>query len=69
MKLPEDGIDLNKAVTQLREALVKRAIELAGWNLNKAAHMLNLNRSTLATILKKAGIERPKADPYNFKKK
>jgi DNA-binding NtrC family response regulator len=51
--LPEDGIDLRDAVEQFENALILQALERSGWNKNRAATMLRMNRTTLVERLKK----------------
>jgi DNA-binding NtrC family response regulator len=51
--LPEDGIDLRDAVEQFENALILQALERSGWNKNRAATMLRMNRTTLVEKLKK----------------
>jgi transcriptional regulator with PAS, ATPase and Fis domain len=51
--LPEDGIDLRDAVEQFENALILQALERCGWNKNRAATMLRMNRTTLVEKLKK----------------
>jgi DNA-binding NtrC family response regulator len=51
--LPEEGIDLRDAVEQFENALILQALERSGWNKNRAATMLRMNRTTLVEKLKK----------------
>ena len=52
-ELPGDGIDLRDAVERFENALIKQALERSGWNKNRAATLLQLNRTTLVEKLKK----------------
>jgi two-component system NtrC family response regulator len=53
--LPAGGIDLRDAVDRFETALIRQALERAGWNKNRAAAMLQMNRTTLVEKLKKRG--------------
>ncbi|MBN1655758.1 MAG: sigma-54-dependent Fis family transcriptional regulator [Deltaproteobacteria bacterium] len=53
--LPADGIDLREAVEQFENALILQALERTGWNKNRAATILQINRTTLVEKLKKKG--------------
>jgi len=63
LALSDDGINLNSAVTEFEKALILQSLEKTKWVKNKAAQLLNLNRTTLVekikryelTPLKKAG--------------
>ncbi len=52
-ELPENGIDLKDAVEQFENALILQALERTGWNKNRAATILRMNRTTLVEKLKK----------------
>jgi DNA-binding NtrC family response regulator len=64
--LPEDGIDLPAAVNDFENNLILQALNRSGWVKNKAAQLLQLNRTTLVEKIKKQGIK-PLAD--NVKRK
>ena len=51
--LPEAGIDFNSAVDSYENALILQALEKTGWNRNRAAQLLRLNRTTLVEKIKK----------------
>jgi DNA-binding NtrC family response regulator len=53
--LPDEGIDLRDAVERFEGALLRQALERTGWNKNRAAALLQLNRTTLVEKLKKRG--------------
>jgi DNA-binding NtrC family response regulator len=57
--LPDDGIDLRDAVDRFENALILQALERTGWNKNRAATILRMNRTTLVEKLKKKGLEGP----------
>jgi DNA-binding NtrC family response regulator len=52
-----EGLSLNEELDQLQERLIREALELTGWNKNRAAGLLQLNRTTLLEKIKKYGIE------------
>ena len=52
-KLPDEGIDLRDAVERFENALIRQALERSGWNKNRAAAILQMNRTTLVEKLKK----------------
>ena len=51
-----DSVSFKKAVSDYESALIKQALERAGWNKNKAANLLQLNRTTLVEKIKKLGL-------------
>jgi sigma-54 dependent transcriptional regulator, flagellar regulatory protein len=51
--LGEDGINLNSAVTEFEKALILQSLEKTKWVKNKAAQLLNLNRTTLVEKIKR----------------
>ena len=55
--LPDDGIDLRDAVEQFENALILQALERTGWNKNRAAAILRMNRTTLVEKLKKKNFD------------
>ncbi|MEM6955736.1 MAG: sigma-54 dependent transcriptional regulator [Myxococcota bacterium] len=59
VELPEEGIDLRDAIEDFENTLILQALERTGWNKNKAATILRMNRTTLVERLKKKKIERP----------
>jgi len=56
--LPEEGIDFNEMVSNFEKELLLKALEKCGGVKNKAAKLLNLNRTTLVEKLKKLNIHR-----------
>lgn len=52
-----DGIDFNTEVANFENNLILSALNSTGWNKNKAARLLNLNRTTLVEKIKKKGLE------------
>jgi sigma-54 specific flagellar transcriptional regulator A len=51
--LPDVGIDLRHAVEQYENQLILQALERTGWNKQRAAQLLKLNRTTLIEMLKR----------------
>lgn len=56
---PEDGLDFNSIVDQFENILILQALERTGWNRNRAAGLLRLNRTTLVEKLKKKQLVPP----------
>jgi len=54
--LPEDGLDFNLAVSEFENELILQALQRTSGNKNKAATLLNLNRTTLVEKLKRKGL-------------
>ncbi len=52
----EDGIDFNDQVNQLEKELLLKALKMSGGVKNRAAKLLNLNRTTLVEKLKRLNI-------------
>jgi DNA-binding NtrC family response regulator len=50
---PEEGVDFNNMVVQFEKDLLLKALDKCGGVKNKAAKMLNLNRTTLVEKLKR----------------
>jgi sigma-54 specific flagellar transcriptional regulator A len=59
MALGDDGINLNSAVTEFEKALILQSLEKTQWVKNKAAQLLNLNRTTLVEKIKRYQLESP----------
>ncbi len=59
--IPDDGFSLNNAINEYERLLILRALEKADWVKNRAAKLLNMNRTTLVEKIKKQGIERPRS--------
>lgn len=58
MSLPDEGMNLKKAVENFEKGLILEALEKTDWVKNKAAGLLGLNRTTLVEKLKKMNISR-----------
>jgi DNA-binding NtrC family response regulator len=62
LALPElgpDGIAFNEVVERLETSMIVQALERTGWNKNRAAQLLGLNRTTLLEKIKKRKLEPP----------
>ncbi len=59
--IPDDGFSLSNAINEYERLLIIRALEKADWVKNRAAKLLNMNRTTLVEKIKKQGIERPRS--------
>lgn len=53
--LPPEGLDLRDALESFESSLIRQALERVGWNKNRAAALLQMNRTTLVEKLKKKG--------------
>lgn len=53
LTLPEKGLDLKKLMTDIEESLINQALDRTGGNKNRAAQLLQLNRTTLIEKLKR----------------
>jgi len=51
--LPDGGMDLRRAVEAYENDLLRQALDRTGWNKNRAARLLGLNRTTLVEMLKR----------------
>ncbi len=60
-KLPDTGLDLRRAVESFENDLLRQALDRTGWNKNRAANLLGLNRTTLVEMLKRKRMARPQA--------
>lgn len=56
---PNEGLDFNSVVDQFENILILMALERTGWNRNRAAQLLRLNRTTLVEKLKKKQLTPP----------
>jgi DNA-binding NtrC family response regulator len=54
--LPAEGLDLREALESFESSLIRQALERVGWNKNRAAALLQMNRTTLVEKLKKKGV-------------
>jgi len=58
LHIPDAGISLKNAVNDFENTLILKALEKTGWNKNKAASLLRLNRTTLVEKIKKKQLEK-----------
>jgi DNA-binding NtrC family response regulator len=56
VSLPEEGLDFNEAVNEFENELILQALQKTAGNKNRAATLLNLNRTTLVEKLKRKGL-------------
>ena len=56
VSIPDEGVDFNHAVDSFENELIVRALQKTSGNKNRAAHLLNLNRTTLVEKLKRKGL-------------
>jgi transcriptional regulator with PAS, ATPase and Fis domain len=56
LSLPDSGIDLRAAVESYENDLIRQALDRTGWNKNRAANLLKLNRTTLVEMMKRKRI-------------
>ncbi|SEM26690.1 DNA-binding transcriptional response regulator, NtrC family, contains REC, AAA-type ATPase, and a Fis-type DNA-binding domains [Syntrophus gentianae] len=56
IQIPEEGIDFNELVSQFEKDILLNALEKSGGVKNRAAKLLNLNRTTLVEKLKRLNI-------------
>ena len=56
--IPDEGFSLSHAVNDYERQLIINALEKADWVKNRAAKLLNMNRTTLVEKIKKQGIEK-----------
>lgn len=57
VSFPENGLDLNEAMNDFENELILQALRKTQGNKNKAANLLNLNRTTLVEKLKRKGLK------------
>lgn len=51
--LPREGVDLRQVLEALESDLIRQALERTGWNKQRAAQLLGLNRTTLVEMLRR----------------
>jgi DNA-binding NtrC family response regulator len=57
--LPSNGVDLKNAVESFETLMILQALERTGWNKNRAAQLLGLNRTTLVEMIKRKRLAPP----------
>jgi len=55
--ISHDGICLNAAITEFEKALIVQSLEKTNWVKNKAAKLLQLNRTTLVEKIKRHNLQ------------
>jgi len=60
-RVPSTGLNFSEAVGRFEADLIEQALEHTHWNKNRAAQLLELNRTTLIEKIKKRGISRDSA--------
>ena len=60
-RVPSTGLNFSAAVGRFEADLIEQALEHTHWNKNRAAQLLELNRTTLIEKIKKRGISRDSA--------
>jgi transcriptional regulator with PAS, ATPase and Fis domain len=58
-EIPEEGMSLDNALNEFEKRLILQALNKTGWIKNKAAQLLNLNRTTLIEKIKRQNLQRP----------
>lgn len=56
ISLPEAGVDLKKALSDIEDSLIVQALERTKGNKNQASKLLSMNRTTLIEKMKKKGL-------------
>ncbi len=56
-KLPEEGIDMPRLVSDIERGLIRSALELASGVKTRAADLLHIKRTTLVEKIKRLEIE------------
>ncbi len=59
--LPAQGMDLRAAVEEFETRMILQALERTGWNKNRAARLLGLNRTTLVEMIKRKRLAPPQS--------
>jgi DNA-binding NtrC family response regulator len=59
VRLPAEGISLSRAVAELEKSLISQALMRTEWNKNRAAQLLDMNRTTLIEKIKKRQLTPP----------
>ena len=60
-QIPPDGIDFAGLVDAFETDLILQSLETTGWNKNRAAKLLSLNRTTLVEKIRSKGLIKPPA--------
>ncbi len=57
--IPETGFCLSKVIAEYEKKLIIRALEQTGWVKNRAAKLIQVNRTTLLEKMKRHGVSKP----------
>jgi len=57
LELPDGGIDLRARVEAYENGLIRQALAKTGWNKNRAAQLLRVNRTTLVEMIKRRSLQ------------
>jgi DNA-binding NtrC family response regulator len=60
--LPAEGLDLRRTLEAIENTLLQQALDRTGWNKQRAAALLGLNRTTLVEMLKRKRMSRPTSE-------
>jgi DNA-binding NtrC family response regulator len=58
-EIPETGFCLSKVIAEYEKKLIIRALEQTGWVKNRAAKLIQVNRTTLLEKMKRHGVSKP----------
>lgn len=58
-EIPETGFCLSKVLAEYERKLIIRALEQTGWVKNRAAKLIQVNRTTLLEKMKRHGVAKP----------
>lgn len=58
IEIPPEGLDLNEALAAAEERYIRRALEITGGSVTRAAHLLGTSFRSLRYRIKKLGIDR-----------
>lgn len=59
LNIPEEGFSLETALNEFERQLILQALNKSGWVKNKAAQLLQVNRTTLIEKIKRQNLQRP----------
>ena len=58
-EIPPEGLCLREVVERFESDLIRQALERTGGNKNRAARLIQMNRTTLFEKMKRRGVDRP----------
>ncbi|RMD96176.1 MAG: sigma-54-dependent Fis family transcriptional regulator, partial [Deltaproteobacteria bacterium] len=53
LRLPKEGLNLKAVVSEIEKNLIEQALAITNGNKNKAAELLQMNRTTLVEKIKR----------------